>query len=148
MSSSYCRKHSKHGGVLIYTKKCWKSYELQSIKQKSKETEWKMTGIEIANTKYVVVVVYRPPGGNFNEFLDVCAEVCESLHRREKNIVICGDINIDYLSNTNQRNDLVNLLASYNLEMTVEGSTRKTETTETCIDWIVTNIPQIRNQDT
>ena len=141
LCASYCRKNAKHGGVLIYSKNQWKTKELTYIKQKTIETHFEVTGIEIGDSKRVVLVVYRPPGGDFNGFMDACEDVCETLQRKGKDIIICGDVNIDYRSNSIHRNDLVNLFAGYNLQMTVDGYTRKTQTTETCIDWIVTNVP-------
>ena len=50
------------------------------------------------------------------------------------NLIICGDINIDYLKTSNYKTWLDYLLASYNLSTAVDFPTRITDNTSTAID--------------
>ena len=61
------------------------------------------------------------------------------------NLIICGDINIDYLKTSNYKFQLDCLLASYNLSSLVDFPTRITGNTSTAIDNIF--IDRIKNND-
>ena len=50
------------------------------------------------------------------------------LHSPSINLIICGDININYLQTSSSKNQLDSLLALYNLYGVVDFLTRITET--------------------
>ena len=62
-----------------------------------------------------ILCVYRPPTGNFSYFLSSLDSFLNQLYTNCINIIICGDININYLANTNNKFQLDSLLASYEL---------------------------------
>jgi len=55
------------------------------------------------------------------------------LHSPSLNLIICGDININYLQTSSSKNQLDSLLALYNL-YGVDFPTRITESSSTAID--------------
>uniref|UniRef100_A0A6P7HDP4 Uncharacterized protein LOC114349522 n=1 Tax=Diabrotica virgifera virgifera TaxID=50390 RepID=A0A6P7HDP4_DIAVI len=57
-----------------------------------------------------------------------------------KAIILTGDFNIDFKSNSLSKQNLVNVLDSYGLTVTVNDYTRVTATSKTQIDYIATNI--------
>ena len=61
------------------------------------------------------------------------------------NLIICGDININYLQSSNYKTQLDNLLASYNLSTAVDFPTRITKNTSTATDNIF--IDKTKNSD-
>jgi len=61
------------------------------------------------------------------------------------NLIICGDININYLKSSNYKTQLDCLLASYNLSTAVNFPTRITKNTSTAIDNIF--IDKTKNSD-
>jgi len=60
-------------------------------------------------------------------------------------MIICGDINIDYLKTPKYKSQLDLLMASYNLSSIIEFPTRVTENTSTAIDNIF--IGKIKNNE-
>jgi len=45
-----------------------------------------------------VMAVYRAPTENFNLFLNRLDDILKTLHKVDTQFIICGDINIDYLT--------------------------------------------------
>jgi exonuclease III len=44
------------------------------------------------------MAVYRAPTGNFNLFLHRLDDILKTLYKVDTQLIICGDINIDYLT--------------------------------------------------
>ena len=44
------------------------------------------------------MAVYRAPTENFNLFLNRLDDILKTLHKVDTQFIICGDINIDYLT--------------------------------------------------
>jgi hypothetical protein len=55
--------------------------------------------LELIALNIHVVTVYRAPCGDFNSFLNGLDSTIKSLYKVELKLIICGDINIDYLTN-------------------------------------------------
>ena len=81
-----------------------------------------------------VLCVYRPPTGNFSYFLSSLEAILNQLYTNYINIIICGDISINYLNNTNNKHQLDSLLASYILYSIVDFPTRINNCSSTAID--------------
>jgi hypothetical protein len=54
----------------------------------------------------VVAYLYRSPVGNFCQFLNLLEQVLLFLYRSFIEFLICGDFNVDYLLNDNQKQQL------------------------------------------
>jgi hypothetical protein len=48
-------------------------------------------------------LVYRAPAGKFNLFLDGLDSIIKSLYKVGLKLIICGDINIDYLTDNERK---------------------------------------------
>ena len=109
------------------------------------------TNIEILTLKCVylfgkifhIVVVYRPPNGSYSEFFAVLSNHLDTGLLTDHDLYICGDLNIDYL----QRNDIktksmISFLRTYGLKQYIQNPTRLTGFSKSCIDYIITNIPE------
>jgi len=59
--------------------------------------------------------------------------------------IICGDININYLNESENKNQLDNLLLSYNLTSIINFPTRVQNTTATAIDNIFIDVSQFES---
>ena len=59
-----------------------------------------------------ILCVYRPPTGNFSYFLSSLESILNQLYTNSINIIICGDRNINYLANTNNKFQMDSLLSS------------------------------------
>jgi hypothetical protein len=67
-----------------------------------------------------IILIYRSPIGNFARFIKGIDTILNKLIKPNIEIIVCGDINIDYLDETcYKRQQLDALFATYNLTSTV-----------------------------
>ena len=90
--------------------------------------------LHISSFVFCILCVYRPPTGNFSCFLSSLGSILNQLYTNSINIIICGDININYLDNTNSKLQLDSLLLSYDLYSMVDFPTRISNCSSTAID--------------
>jgi hypothetical protein len=92
--------------------------------------------IEICEVKLNVSssTVHRSSLGNFNYFLQTLDKVLQSLYTPDSHIIICGDININYLIQNDQKRRLDSMLLTYNLTGIVNFPTRINGTSAMAID--------------
>jgi hypothetical protein len=96
--------------------------------------------LEVQSSLFCIITVYRSPSGNFNRFLETLDAVLQLIYSPSLGIIICGDININYLVVNEQRKQLDNLLLLYNLVGIVDFPTRLTNTSTTAIDNIFIDV--------
>ena len=88
----------------------------------------------------IVGAIYRHPHDNHVECFDIISEKLSKINKNDV-IFLMGDLNIDVASNTNKVNQYKNFLQSYGLRNYISKlATRITDTSETTIDHIITNI--------
>ena len=73
-------------------------------------------------------------------FLSLLESVLNQIYSNSINIIICGDININYLDNTYNKLQLDTLLASYELYSIADFPTRISNTSSTATDNIFMDI--------
>jgi hypothetical protein len=83
-----------------------------------------------------IITVYRSPSGNFYRFLQTIEAVLQFVYSPSVRLIICGDINIDYLLASEQRKQLDNLLLLYNLVGVVDFPTKITNISTSSIDYV------------
>jgi hypothetical protein len=71
----------------------------------------------------------------------------QKLYNNKHNIVICGDVNVYYLTDNNRRRQLDAVLHTYNLTGIVEFPTRFDPNSQTAIDNVFINTSTIRKYD-
>jgi hypothetical protein len=54
--------------------------------------------LELTALNIYVVTFHRGPCGNFNSFLNGLDSIIKPLYKIELKLIICGDMNIDYLT--------------------------------------------------
>ena len=101
--------------------------------------------IEVYTLVLCIITVYRSPSGNFNRFLEIMDAVLQSVYSPSLDIIICGDININYLETNEQRKQLDNLLLLYNLVAIVDFPTRLTVTSATAIDNVFIDVSRFHD---
>lgn len=147
IQTAFCRREHIHGGCAIYTKNNIISKPLELLKSFASEMHMECCGVELhcGQHKIVVVVIYRPPSGDYERFLSLATHLIGQALRIAPNLVLCGDLNVDYLKQSDRKTKyLKDLLESFDLQNLCRGPTRiastATGTTETSIDYMVTNI--------
>lgn len=134
------------GGICIYVNQKIKVnaqiYENLSISDQNIE----IAVLQIQQTcskPTFLVSVYRPPQGNQQVFLQSVRETIQEIGNN-KNIILLGDLNIDYRQiSTKSVRELRMLAREFNLVQYIDKPTRVTTTTATQIDYIFTNIDDI-----
>ena len=100
--------------------------------------------VQISNTykqDSIVLVVYRLPGQDINNFVDNIIPIIKTLSNTKKTCYIFGDLNIDLLNYDNHTATQLCLDAfiSFSFRPLINIPTRITESTSTLIDNIFTN---------
>jgi hypothetical protein len=80
------------------------------------------------------MAVYRAPSGNFNLFLKRLDDILKSFYRVDSKLILCGDINVDYLTEDEKKRQLDALLLTYNLTSIVHFPNRTQGSSSTTID--------------
>ena len=112
----------------------------------------KVQGIEIGalqlsfgTLNICILTLYRAPSGNFGSFLLKLDTILQTLYTPKLHFIICGDININYLNDSENKNQLDNLLLSYNLISIINFPTRVQNTSATAIDNISIAVSQLES---
>jgi hypothetical protein len=96
--------------------------------------------LPISSFVFYILCVYRPLTGNFSYFLSSLESILNQLYTHSIKIIICGDININYLDNNNYKSQLDSLLASYDLYSAVDFPLIINDSSSTAIDYIFNDI--------
>jgi exonuclease III len=59
--------------------------------------------LETNTCKLIIISLYRAPSGDFNQFLKRLDTTLKYLYNPKSEFIICGDINIDYLSESSHK---------------------------------------------
>jgi exonuclease III len=135
LGAKYCRKSRKYGGVSIFVREglLFSTVELDGF-CRDQDLEVCAVKLHISSSVFCILCVYRPPTESFSYFLSSLESILNQRYINSINIIICGDININYLDNTNSKLQLDSLLLSYDLHSTVDFPTRISNCSSTAID--------------
>jgi hypothetical protein len=138
LADNYCRTLYEKGRVCIYlhaslnfvnidlTKYCiHKDFEVCAIK------------LNLSTKRFCIITVYRAPVGNIDTFITKLDTILRNLYAPTQEYIICGDINVNYLSDSERKNRLDAVLRTYNL---INFPTRVQGNSATAIDNIFIDI--------
>ena len=133
---------SKGTGVALYVHNSLNATLCDELSRTSQNLESLFVTISSYRTPVTVGVVYRPPNGDKNSFLEELQ--CLFEHAPRKNVFILGDFNIDlhntYLEQDRKYEDLI--ITSGFTPLVSLYTHHKPHCKETCIDNILTNNPE------
>lgn len=139
--SYFCREQFKRGGVCILAKP---QLDCKPVAYNSVEKHFEVCICEfntVCNVyKVYIICVYRSPDSDFNVFINEFEEMMLSIFRANCYYVICGDINVNILCDSKQKNDLLNTMTEFDLKTHINVPTRITCNSSTCIDNIFSNL--------
>ena len=101
--------------------------------------------IETTLFNATIIAIYRTPSGNFNLFLNGLDNIIGSLFKVGAKLIICVDININYLTDSKKKRRLDAILLTYNLTGIVQFPTRTQSQSSTAIDNIFLDTCNITN---
>jgi len=125
LGANYCRKAFLKGGVSIFVYRNLK-YNNTDIDEcnTDKDNEACAIQMDLTFNKLCILTIYSSPSGNFKNFLNRLNLILQKLYNNKYNIVICGDVKVNYLIHNNRRSQLDAVLHSYNLAGIVTFPTR------------------------
>lgn len=139
LASCYCRNEQRRGGSCILIKNNIDYSPLLIANQLACCYNFECCGIEIPSYNLIIVCIYRIPKSNIKIFFDKLSLLLNKVTKNnKKHIIICGDWNIDILSDNSQTKELKAILLNHNLHPHINKPTRKT----TSIDQIATNFEE------
>ena len=140
----YCRSINKKGGVAIF---CRKNIEyivrkIIKINVEVKEKDFEYCGAELILDNYIIKIisVYRSPTGDIKFFFSELEKLLSIVCKNNDKVILCGDLNMDFLSNSENRNNLVDILNAYNIDFNIREPTRVTSDSSSATDYICTNL--------
>jgi exonuclease III len=99
LGAYYSRKHFKKGGTCIYVHNSLKiAINLDSYCY-DKDIEACTVCVNIATSRICILSVYRSPYSNYEIFLGKLELILQKLCKSKVKVVICGDINVNYMDN-------------------------------------------------
>jgi len=119
---SYCRPLYEKGGVCIFVQESLR-YVRIGLEKYCKDKDFEVCAITIHfNAKSAcITATYRAPSGNFDLLISKLDTTLRKLYTVTIEYIICGDINIDYLVDSDRKSRLEALLKTSNLTSVVSS---------------------------
>ena len=135
MGAIYSRTSMRGGGVCIFIQEEI-DYTDIDLQRYSKKQELEIVAVKIKYLRacFSIYCLYRAPSGNIEYFYEQLDSLLDSHLHINSEIILCGDLNVDYYDFNQKKIQLENFLDSFNLVGTVHFPTRITPTTASTID--------------
>lgn len=141
--SFYGRPEENRGGACILVRDSIVASNRPDIGNLSVSYVFECAAAEIgpSSKRTLVITLYRTPDSDANIFLDHLEGLLSLIadEAKRKNVLICGDINIDMMQETVKKENLICLLNLFGFESHITIPTRITKQSETSIDCLLTN---------
>jgi len=95
--------------------------------------------LHILSRTIIIITVYRSPTGNIVYFLNNLEAAVDQVYNNTVDIILCGDFNINYLNDNQNKQALNSLLTCYSLYSIIDFPTRIHSNLHTTTDNIFTN---------
>jgi hypothetical protein len=112
---------------------------------KDKDFEACAVMLNLSSNRLCIITINRAPTGNTYTFITKLDTIHRNLHTSKQEFIICGDININYLPDSERKSRLDALLRTYNLIGTVNFPTRIQGNSATAIHNIFIDITRLDN---
>ena len=131
------KDRNRHGGgVAIYIKDDIKYVRRYEVEKENNESIW--VEIQQIHQKPIVIgSLYRPQTEGVDYF-DVLSEIVDGVINENKEVVLLGDLNCDFLKTNSFTNHMKCFMEMYNFMQIVNKATRITPTSKTLVDVILT----------
>jgi hypothetical protein len=129
------------GGVCIFVNN---SINYSSLNLETYSTDLEICSIQLnlLSKKFYIlnIYIYRSPSGKCSKFMMDLEHILQMFYNPKMDFIIYGDINLNYLEETNKVKQLNILFKTFNLISTVTFPTRICTSTSTAIDNIFIDI--------
>jgi hypothetical protein len=134
----YCRRKLQRGGVSIFIQSHLQFTSL-NLDKYCVVQDIEVCSLQLNSTflNICILVIYILPTGNFNTFVTQPDKIKQKLCTTKSNLTIFGDVNVNYLQESDKKSQLDALLKSYNLFSIVKFPTRTYKNSISAIDNIL-----------
>jgi exonuclease III len=141
LAANYSSSSSKGGGSYIYIRNDL-VFNIINVTQYGIEKILEPCAIKIDFGEHDIIVIclYRSPIGDFYQFLHILDTTLMYLSKTKTELILCGDINVNFLVDNNYKMELTILLQTYNMTNVIEFLTRINEGHGTAIDGIFLDV--------
>jgi hypothetical protein len=95
--------------------------------------------LHILSCTIIIITVYSSPTGNIAYFLNTLEAAVDQVHNNAVDIILCGDFDINYLNDNQNKQALNSLLTSYSLYSIIDFPMRIHNNLHTTTDNIFSN---------
>ena len=129
-------RNTRGGGVGMYIKNNFNYEFLNSVQSEHLEQVW--IKLKINSVTYIFGSIYRPPRGQFSDFLTLLEESLSHFSMECDRVVCGGDFNLNLLDLNNKSvQDFLFCIDTFNLQQIIDTPTRITAKTNSLIDLIL-----------
>jgi hypothetical protein len=140
LGAKFCRNTFRNGGVCIFTQETVQFTNINLSKFcEEKDLEICAVKLHLLSCEICIATIYRSPTADFLYFMDNLEKILNIIYSNTIEIKICGDININYLSDPTHKQLLDSLLTSYGLCSTVQFPPRIQNNSHSATDNIFIN---------
>lgn len=133
------RVNKKRGGSLILARNDKNVEDLNICRQLYKINSFEICGVKDLDTNINIICIYRTPDNKlFDSFICNLELLLEQFFN--KKCAIFGDFNIDFLTDSKQKSELLSILSCYNYRHLVNTPTFMRNHSKSCIDNVLTNL--------
>lgn len=139
LAANYSREKWRRGGTIIFCKKHIEFESLDFTTDITLETEFEICGIFIKSLHTAIFSFYRIPGANIFIFIEKLNKLLLNLSsqpKKFKNIIICGDFNVEFSTENINKRRVNDILLRNNMTFHIKEPTRQGK----CIDNFFSNI--------
>lgn len=138
-----CDSDSRHtGGVLIYVKNEY-AYSCKKICKLDSNYWCVFVRVEFISSVWNIGCLYHSPSSSDAAFVDGLEDIFDSVFCGSKKCVLVGDFNVNLLGSGFYSVKLKKLIATYGINQIISEPTRVTDTSETLVDYVLTNYENI-----
>jgi hypothetical protein len=124
LASNFSRNHSTSGGSCIFMRNNTETKEAEYLKGLGKEKGFEISVVEVSDIGTILACIYRSPHSDFYEFLHKLELLIYKVSSKGKRLILCGDLNVNFLQYSGKLLHLQNLLLMNNLINIVKSPTR------------------------
>ena len=142
-------REMRAGGVCVYVREDFScdSCKFSELNMSNDQIEIQWLVVSKGKSKKMLIGnVYRPPtSSDKNVFITELNNLIGQINDLDKyDVVITGDMNINVLVDSNERDNLYGTLGDYTLRQLISDPTRVAES-QTCIDLLFTNVVHVNS---
>jgi len=125
------------GGSCIFVRDTIETKTVNYIRKLGKERVFEISATELSTNNSILTCIYRSPDSDFYTLLHSLELLISKVFSKGKHLVLCGDLNVNFLQQRSKLVDIKNLLAMNNLTNIVQSPTRISSRLVSLIDVMI-----------